>query len=60
MLWWPWHEALRQNDQRLVRPGESEKETLHVPRHVIPWERGGFSDRLFRGDWHVGHSVMCQ
>src|SRR5437016_8042812 len=31
-----------------------------VPRHVIPWERGGFSDRLFRGDWHVGHGVMCQ
>ena len=31
-----------------------------VPRHAIPWERGGFSDKLFRRDWHVGHGVMCQ
>ena len=37
-----------------------DKSGIFVPRHAIRWERGAFSDKLFREDWHVGHGVMCQ
>jgi len=39
---------------------QQELRHLSVPRHAIRWERGAFSDKLFREDWHVGHGVMCQ
>jgi hypothetical protein len=29
-----------------------------VPRHGFSWERGRFSDALFRANWRVGYGVI--
>jgi hypothetical protein len=29
-----------------------------VPRHGFSWERGRFSDALFRRNWRVGYGVI--
>ena len=29
-----------------------------VPRHVDSWQRGGYNDELFCGNWRVGHGVI--
>jgi hypothetical protein len=31
---------------------------IPVPRHGFSWERGRFSDALFRGNWRVGYGVI--